>query len=402
MVTAEASAKIAGYTYQMQRALFRLLSSVHNKPVIGIETGDDVVELRLNEDGTVDAVFEQDKHSVQETGQPFQDSSKNLWHTFHIWLDSLESTLEKHENVCYCLVTNKKVPEQAIAQKLSAAKTDSEVNACIKLIRNKATAASPEDKSEVKDVSAFSDEALAFVIKRIELLDPDGTTDGVPLKEATIQLFHLPEDVRPYANDIYQGLLGQVVDMCQSAWSQRQPAWLTEPPFANRLQNEIATRRMHRYLERSLNSVAWREYQKKNTKELKFITQFQYIGLSDKYCDRALSHYWGFYAERVRLLTEGDVLQPAWDARDSALHERWQTIRDNVEMLKEEAADADDMNLCRTILGQTLDGNHREPLDGRDTSQPYFTFGHYHDLANRPKDEVYVYWHDLFAPESDE
>jgi hypothetical protein len=44
MVTKDASSKILGFLYQMQRALYRIFSCETDNTVIGIETADDVVE----------------------------------------------------------------------------------------------------------------------------------------------------------------------------------------------------------------------------------------------------------------------------------------------------------------------------------------------------------------------
>lgn len=400
MVTTEASAKSAGYTYQFQRALFRIFSSVHRKSVIGIETDDDVVELRLQDDDTVHAIFEQDKHSVKQSGQPFQDSHKNLWHTVHVWLHFLQDTRSKYGDVKYCLVTNKLVSEDALARKLSDAKSSKEIKACIDVIREKASEAPKEDPSEIVAVSSFSDEDLAFVIERIELLDGNGTVGGISLKDATIQLFHLPDDLDGMEQDIYRGMLGHLVDLCQEAWLRREPAWLTKNSFAARLQSEISAHRMDRYLERSLHSTRWREFQRENTTQLMFVAQLKHLGMPDEYCDRALSHYFGFYAERVRLLKAGEVLPQAWASRDAELHQRWEGIRDGARLMADEKESADDIAVAKSILRATLDANHRAKLDGRDTSQPYFTWGNYHELANKPNDEYFVFWHDAYGSKS--
>lgn len=116
------------------------------------------------------------------------------------------------------------VPEQAMARRLSEATASEDVGACITGIREKAAAAEENDKSEIGAVSGFGDESLRFVIERIELTDRSGTADGVPLKDATIRLFHLTDDLVDKGEYIYRGLLGQLVDCCQSAWVNREPA----------------------------------------------------------------------------------------------------------------------------------------------------------------------------------
>ncbi|EKS9916801.1 hypothetical protein BTK97_005648, partial [Burkholderia multivorans] len=346
--------------------------------------------------------FEQDKHTIKEGGQPYSDGSKNLWHTVHIWLDSAGKVREQYGEVRYCLVTNKAVPEQAMARRLSDATKPEDVDACINEIRKRAADVGDSDKSEIVAVSGFDDAVLRFVVERIELVDANGTVDGVPLKDATIRLFHLTDDLADKGESIYRGLLGQLVDCCQVAWVAREPAWLRKSPFSERLQSEVNAYRVDRYLERSFASVAWREYHKGDAKDLLFIAQLQHLRLSLDYCNRALSHYWSFYAERIRLLDAGIVLQRAWKARDGALHQRWQAIRDEHLEFDDGGGDDSDIATAKKIARDTLSGEHCASLDGRETSEPYFTLGHYHDLANRRGDNVFVYWHEAFAPANDD
>ena len=51
MATKEASPIIAGYIFQVERALYRLFSSEVATTAVGIETDDDVVEISKDETG---------------------------------------------------------------------------------------------------------------------------------------------------------------------------------------------------------------------------------------------------------------------------------------------------------------------------------------------------------------
>lgn len=249
MVTIPAGPKIAGFTFQFQRALYRLFSSEVNA-VIGIETYGDVVELKYLQDGTVEAVVEEDKHSIKDSGQPFQDGSKNLWHTLHVWLENMPSMRKAYQHIRYCLVTNKSVPDAAFAQKLNDANDLLDIQSCITEIRQRATDADAKEAVSLKAVAGFSDNDLSFLIENLRLMDKYGTTSGSTPREATIQLLQLPPDLETKGADIYSNLLGQLVQACQEAWLIKKPFWITKQPFTSRLQSEIAAHRKTRYVER--------------------------------------------------------------------------------------------------------------------------------------------------------
>jgi hypothetical protein len=398
MVTTEASSKIAGYNFQFQRALYRLFSSESAETTVGIETDDDVVEITRDANGLVQIVFEQDKHSVQDSGHPFQDSSKNLWHTMHIWLDSMDSVRQKYQNVSYCLVTNKEVPIRAFATKLGTAKEKSEIDECIKEIRQRATEATSDGATSIKAVAAFSDEHLHFLIENLKLMDEFATASGADPREATIQLFQLPPDLHNKGSDIYNSILGLLVDICQTAWINKQPTWIDKAAYTKRLHSEIAAHRMKRFVDRPLMSTTYQELLNRNGDDHLFLRQLQRLGVDNKVCDHALSHYWGFYAERVRLQAEGDVLPTAWEERNALLHQRWQMMGDSTK-LEADSGTTEEV-LDKKILAKTLDGNYTAKLGLHDTSQPYFTSGNYHDLANQPEHTCFIHWHSSFAPKN--
>jgi hypothetical protein len=400
MATKEASAKIAGYIFQFERALYRLFSSELEITTVGIETDDDVVEIAQDESGEVLIKFEQDKHTVQETGHPYQDSSKNLWHTLHIWLEAMQGVRKKYGNVTYCLVTNKEVPISAFAKNIGTANDDIAIDACIVDIRNYAKNAAGEVAAKIKAVAAFSNDDLHFLIKNLLLMDEFGTASGATPKNATIQLFHLPPDIAEKGLDIYQSVLGLLVDACQEGWKKKQPVWITKDVVAERLQSVIATHRMARYVDQPLFSTSYKQYLNADGNSHYFLKQLQHLGADSSMCDRALSHYWGFYAERIRLQSEGDILPKAWNERNSQLHERREMIGESVKL--EADMDVSRDVLAKRILAKTIVGDYMAPLGLHKTSNAYFTSGNYHDLANQPEHTYFIHWHPKFAPNTND
>lgn len=395
MATKEASPKIAGYIFQFERALYRLFSSETEATAVGIETDDDVVEISWDESGEILIKFEQDKHTVQEAGHPYQDSSKNLWHTLHIWLEAMPGVREKYGNVTYCLVTNKKVTISAFARSLSTAIDGIAIDACIADIRQRAQYATGEVATTIKTVAAFSNEDLHFLIKNLQLMDEFGTASGATPKNATIQLFHLPPDIAEKGQDIYQSVLGLLVDACQEGWKKKQPVWIAKEVVATRLHSEVAAHRMARYVDQPLFSTSYKQYLNADGNSHYFLKQLQHLGADSKICDRALSHYWGFYSERVRLRSEGDILPKAWDDRNAQLHERREVIGDKVKFEADVGVSQD--VLAKKILAKTIFDNYIAPLGLHPTSNEYFTSGNYHDLANQPEHRYFIHWHPTFA-----
>lgn len=401
MATQEASSKIAGYIFQVERALYRLFSSEVAATTVGIETDDDVVEISKDETGELLIKFEQDKHAIQEVGQPYQDSSKNLWHTLHIWLEAMQEVRKKYANVTYCLVTNKSIPISTFAMALGKAKDDIAINKCIIRIRQTAKTATGKVAKTIKAVAAYSDDDLRFLIKNLQLMGDFGTVSGETPKAATIQLFHLPSDIAAKGPDIYQSVLGLLVDACQEGWKKKQPVWIAKDVVAGRLHSEVAQHRMARFVDQPLFSTSYKQYLNTNGDSHHFLKQLQRLGASTTMCANALSHYWGFYAERVRLRSEGEILPTAWNERNSLLHERWAMHRDTVKLEADPSAGDDKLGI--QIFAKTIDGNYLAPLGLHTTSNPYFTSGNYHDLANQPSHEYFVYWHSEFAlPTKDE
>lgn len=282
MVTVEASSKIAGYTFQFQRALYRLFSSESEATVVGIETDDDVVEIKRSADGSVQIIFEQDKHSIQNSGHPFQDSSDNLWHTLHIWLHEMNDARHKYKNISYCLVTNKSVTTRAFAKRLGAASEKENIDECIKEIRQRAAQPNVGSAAAIKAVAGFSDEDLSFLIENLKLMDEYATVSGTDPKSATIQLFQLPSDLQEKEEGIYSSLLGFLVDRCQTAWIAKQQVWVHKTVFTNRLHLEINAHRMERYLEKPLFSTSYKILlREKNGSDHLFLRQLQQLGIPD-------------------------------------------------------------------------------------------------------------------------
>lgn len=394
MVTQEASSKFLGFLYQIERALYRIFASEHDSAVFGIETADDVVEEISFNNGQLHVSFEQDKHALDISGQPYQDSSKNLWHTLHIWLSTMKGAREKYEEISYCLVTNKNVGANTLANLLSKAQTDEQIKIALGELRKQADAITGAVKEITKQVLNYSEDDLNFLVKNIVLLDNHGTISGLETKRATINLLHLPSEIKKHSETIYQSLLGLIVDKCQSAWKAKQPIELTKEPFFNLLHAESSKIKRRNFIDQPMFKTSYKEYLENDGTSHTFIKQLQDIGQSADACIHALSNYWAFYAERVRLLDIGEVSPSAWEDRDDELYNRWLNIK--FSLPESENTHEKKLSYFQKIYSETMSPNYKASLDGNDTDNSYFTIGNYHELANNPEKKSFIYWHNSY------
>lgn len=396
VITKTASDKIAGYIFQFQRTLYRLLRSDASNMIVGIETEDDVVEITYNADQGLNIIFEQDKHTVNKDKNTFQDSSRNLWHSLHIWLHTMESFQSNYSKISFTLVTNIDVNPDSFVHNLSKAKSEKEIKECIKTIKNFALncVVGTGNAETIKAVAAYPEEKLKFLIENLELGDSNATEDEESLKIATQNLFNLPDDYKQYAEEIYENLMGYMISFCQEQWKCKQPAWIERSKINKRLFQEINIRKIKRFIEKPLMSTSYKEYLQRDNDEHLFLKQLISIGLPDMFCNMALEHYWGFYSEKVRLEDEGDVLPSEWEERNSALYERWKSISVDEETFN---SGFDEIELAKRTIHKTLDANYLAPLGENFTTHHYFTRGNYHYLANVEDGSYFVYWHNLFA-----
>lgn len=382
MVTASAKASITGYLYQFQFALYRLLLGTSDAR-IGIETDDDIVEAKRTDDGEAYITFVQSKVSLQDGSQPLHDRSRNLWHTVHIWL----TLVPQHpgENLSFYFLTNKNVPVDALVRQLAAAKEPAAVDACVAALRSSGPTLAGKALEAADAVLAFDDDALAFVVRRIGLLDDDKPDGGASLRDATIALFQLHAGQKELADSLYRTLLGELIDRCTDAWVNKRHAIFDKEPFTRRLQAELALYTRRRCVEQPFLSLSLQEYMQRDHTDLQFLRQIESLALSQRVWNRALDDYWGFYAERLRLRELGEVLPIDFAARNEELFRRWEDISDNISPEQERR--------FHSIYSQTLQSDYHGPLAGQRSVYAYFTNGNYHALANGEETQLPLYWH---------
>lgn len=400
-INSNASGSLAGGIFQYQRALYNIFSAKHESTVIGVETLDDVSVVQKIDNGRQKAALEQNKNSLQISRQPFQDTSKNLWRTLHIWLSNLITLKQAYQEIEFCLVTNKRVPNATLVREMASARNGRELNSTIKKIRELATKSSNLKNKDLIAVSQYDEEDLKFVLANLSLSDADDIGSGnINLKEATIQLFQLDSFTIDYGDNIYQSLLGQLIDGCNHAWRSKKSAWFYPIKFRNRLQDEITRRAVDRYLDRPIMSTSFKNHMQGGSQDHLFLKQLVMLSVPTEHIDRQLESYWGYYAERIRLENSGVVLPSDWENREGELHSRWCNCRQNIEIEKIDSPDLNEDLCARKILRETLNSIYTANLGRHPTQHLYFTHGHYQALANDPDHPYFIYWHNQYKPHS--
>ena len=370
----------AGFAYQFDRALHWLAQSPAGA-CIGIETDDDVAVR--NPDASL--LLEQDKHSIREGAQPFGDRSKDLWNTLAIWLDAINSKQIPIESSAFLMVTNKQLPE-CIAKRISSARSDEEVAACITDLE-KAAETPPKAVANLVErvLSVESRKTLCGLIARIELADGSDLTAGPELRRRTIAQMQLPDWCSLSSDSIANELSGWLHKMAMSSWQQGQPAWIQRNHFVNQLHAIFDRRNRQISRERAEHLIPVTDDKIGPEKGRPFVKQLYLVTDDDTVADTAIREYIRCNMEKARLSREGNVTDADWEAFQTALVSRWKKIRSRVTRLKSGTAEED---IGFEIFTETTE-DYREKLAGTDTEQVYLSSGTYHRLA----DLLTVGWH---------
>ncbi len=379
-----AAGTVAGFAYQFERAL-NWLAQKEAGASIGIETADDVAVLSSD----ASLVLEQDKHSISEAAtQPFSDRSKGLWNTLAMWIEAIESKQRPIESTTFLLVTNKVVPE-CIARHIARARSDEEIDTCIKELKKVGTAPPEHIAKLVKQVlCSQARTTLRAVISRVQLADGSDGTATVGLRKSTIAHLQLPNWCLPHSDSIVNELLGWLHQTAMLAWQHKQPAWVERNYFVNQLHAILDSRKRQITRERAEFLIPVTDEKVGREKSRPFVSQLHLITDDDTVVDTAIREYIRCNIEKSRLCKEGNITDDDWKAFEGMLVSRWTKIRSRISRIKSGVAERD---VGFEIFTETTEG-YKETLAGSNTEQVYLTSGTYHRLA----DLLTVGWHPEF------
>jgi hypothetical protein len=390
MDNTEASASIAGYGYQFERALYRIFHSTHENAIFGIETTDDVEEIIPTTTGTI-SIQEQNKLTLSEKN-PLQNSSRNLWNTLKNWLEKLKQSQASHKQISFILVTNGAVSISSLVHQLSAASSPEDVAKAIKSLRAQALAIEGAIAEIAAKVAGYDDEFLAYVITRFELIHKH---DSVFITEAMYARLQMPDGLDEHKKVILESLTGHLFIMALETWRRKEPFWTTAQPFFNRKQLLFDKFLSESWTARSQDDTGYRELIELNKKlNLPFISQLKKLGLMERTIEKEIGHYWAGYAERSRLLRKGKILPEHFNELEDTLHGRWDSLREAYSNLNDIAFEKFSHSDHKQIYIRTTTPENFTIKIGRlKSSHRYLYLGTYHHQANDDGTDHPIHWH---------
>lgn len=378
-----AAGPLAGYLFQVERALFHLATGGRGT-VVGIETLDDVATI----DRHGRTIREQDKHYTSNR-VPLADRSKEFWNTLSIWLAAIDAEEVELEKTEFHFVTNKSLSKGLAYDliKLQKFATDDNWEHFVKKLRKAGTNPPKHLKSIVGTVLNRKNEALIALTKKIRVTDAGLGSCGESLRETIADALHLDATNAP---DVMNGLLGWLHDTTLFLLRSGKHAWFRREDFSERLWREkFAHSDKTFFRERAAAEIPVTDEQRRKYRENLFVKQLLWLGLpeDDEQFIEAMNDVYRSTTEAIRLTQKGVVTPNDFRAFDDRLVEKWKTLRRVHTPLPLPATDDGLEAAGKTVLHHAMD--HREKLAGNETQEWYLTRGAFHKLADVPR----LGWH---------
>ncbi|WP_299765166.1 ABC-three component system protein [uncultured Dokdonia sp.] len=372
----DAPGQMQGYIYQLERALLQL-SQTNYGGMVGVETGDDVV-VKFSDQSNSKHIYEQDKHSISNK-LPFSDLSKDLWNTLLIWISAIKKNKISVDNSSFLMVTNKKLPLSRFVWKINRALTLESSLECVGQLRVIGAKHNGKLLPTIEKVLGYSDEELAMLILKIHVLDGKTNHNRNEYKKQIKNNLGLDDNL-PF-NEIYNDLLGWVLDSVIDLWDKNKGAWLKVSKLHERKNSLIARYHSKPFIERAVKNIPINENQRLAEKNKNFVRQLQIIKCTEENILDAIDDYLRASIERTRYAEEARVSSQDFDEFEYNLIERWKNI------FGSEVDESKKIISGKKIYFKTT--NHKEKLMGVETDQYYTTRGTYQRLSNK----LLLGWH---------
>ncbi len=372
-------ATLSAFIAQLDIAL-AWLSEGDVHATVGVETLDDVARIENGQ-----TVLGQSKISFFRN--PLTDQSVNLWNTLKTWFDLVDAGECDLNQSRFLLISN--FPATGIAAALQNAATDAgQMAAFVKDVRTSASRFTGACKPLVEAVLSRGDEAVAQLFFRIHVADQLAVSPEGQLSHLQGQL-NLTDDI---AGDVIRGLRGWVMEKVQEKLAAKQPAWLERQHFCDELYRLIERYRNRTLYLRSFRDFVISEDDRQQHRDARFVRQLQLIGIdeADEELLDAINDFLMSASERTRLSAETNITRTEFEAFEDRLIERWKPMHRQCRRNHQDPVKSGYETYCKVQ-------DHREPLDGQDTLEFYFTRGTYHQLANGTNEtKPSVGWHPDF------
>lgn len=347
---------------------------------IGVETLDDVARIDANQ-------LTMGQSKISFSRNPLTDQSVNLWKTLKIWLDMLDSGECDLVQSRFLFISN--FPATGIAAAIRNLGTSlDQSRGFVQQLREATHEFKGPCRPFLEAVLSRSDEALAGLLLRIQVADDLSISPADQLQSLQGKL-HLSDDI---AAEVIRGLRGWVVEKVQEKLADGKPAWLERQHFCDELFRLVERHRNRRLFLRSVREFVISDDDRKLHKDATFVRQLQIIGIDDgddEILD-AINDFLMSASERTRLAAETNITPGEFEKFEDRLIERWKPLHRRCRLNSQDPQKAGHETYC-------LVQDHREPLDGQETVEFYFTRGTYHQLANGGTEAApKVGWHPEF------
>lgn len=376
-----ATGQMAGYLFQPDRALV-VLCSCKNNEAVSIELVDDVATV----DKSGNVIYrEQDKSSIQQNGKPFKNRSKDLWNTLKIWIDDIKNGTLNIDSTKLVCVTNKKLDDDFILKKISAAKTKEEIASAILLLKT-AAAKPPVSIKEISKAVIAEEEILSQLIPKIELIEDNSFETR---NQEIAEKLHLDDEIK---ENVILSLRGWVIDSILVQLDLGKAPIIKKSDFINRLNRIINKEKDDRIVFSVKRMVKSRitEKDREQASDRIFVKQLELLEHPEKSSILldAIDDFLCSESERTRLTQKGDIDREDLIDLDDASKERWKEVfRRKQTQLKLNLTETQLGELAYDIYDNTISGYIAEIKGFR--AQSYLMKGSFHKLS----DELEIGWH---------
>lgn len=376
-----AAAASAGYIFQLERALHHLGSASRNA-VVAVEYVDDLAVL----DSGKTILQEQDKHSLQIKPEILGDRSPALWRTLQIWLAPAGEAVTTCSR--YLLVVNH-IVTTPIASMLKASRSDvsaKEIVQALRIAGKDRKSAKSKIQTIIDDVLSKSDEALAELIGKIEIVEWRNSSNGDRAELAN----RFGIDPRMDADVVLDALQGWMTRHLLQAWREGRPGLVSRSACVRQCREIEDLQARKNLLPRAARDIPVADVDKDRAMARPFVHHLNRIAAEEDDVLAAIEHFIRFSAEKYRLVGEGGIADREWADRGDRLRQRWANI---VRSTKRDFPNHSAETLGIKILERST-YDHFEPLGVEPCRELYMTSGHYHRLA----DDDEVWWHPDYRP----
>lgn len=386
-----ASGTILGYLYQFERALFWL--SIKEIDFVSIETEDDVVVAL--KDNHVSQIFEQDKHSIGDSN-PFSDKSVNLWKTFEIWCNIEKNN--RHMSFRLIYSSNKKYDEKNFIYKLAKHNVDKTYeikgieeyyNEFIK-IGNSLEGNAKMHYDNI--VNKYDDTSIKRMLSLVMINSDSLYNDHKEFKEHVLTNLRVSETL--VKNELYQHLLGWLVDETCSKWKQRLDGVIYSSDVLTIKDQYIASFNNKPFIEQAASLLPLREMTSSDYDE-NFVKQLNLIEASEEQKINAILDFQRANLERDRWAKSGTIpFRSHIDAFDEDLRSHWDTTN-QIENLQNQNLEKKDRGKIVYLKCQ-INGDFK--IANYKVEQKYTVHGGYQILSN----QLRIGWHPNWKEELDD